>query len=855
MSIPKNIFQLSIFSNPDYISNNINKYINNWQYKHFREIDLLKYILSNTINDLDNLSNNIELINESPYKKDFLIYYYLYLNGGVYMSENIMIEIDINILLENKSICFIKSCMTDLIFDGFIATEPNNSFILDFLKNFYKLIIDKKYDDYEKIKNDFFKKIIDNIDKENDLLYEDINFEYCKIFNKNNIHVLTHYFNTNLGNVNNIYNKLNIYKKDFNKPKNKINIGLTINIPKNALDLFCNGINQNIFYFAELLLNIGYQCSFIVFDNEYESVSENTLNTILYDNRFKFVKYSDILNENYDIVIIMGTIIHVETVLLLKNLKTIILAYFCGNSYIIDSETILHGLDKGVSTEYILNRREKIYDEIWSIPQMANMNLHYWKTFYRTDCIEVPFIWSPNGSKIIQKIGNILDDNYFLYNKKNTIKKIVICEPNISIMKWCLPCVLICENAYRKISNKETINHVYITNLENKTKFNIESFNKCISTLDIFREKKLSKESRYNILNFMKNTADICVSHTWENGLNYLYLDLAWMGWPIIHNGHLCKDVGYYYDQFNYEEGGDLLLNVIKNHDENIEEYINKNRKIIDRYLPTNKELQDKYEILISNLINKYNFNDNLKVDLNLNVDYNIFINKKVIPIIPLVIYQVWHSDIIPESVLYSINKIKDENPEFEHKLYNLDMCRDYIKNNFEKRILDAFDNIVPYACKFDLWRYCILYNNGGIYLDSKYYPINNFKLYWLTDNEYYCRDLETSYSGIYNAFMIVKPKNKFLLQAINTFVENVETKFYGSCSLEPTGPLMLKKISNNFNININSLNLYLEEIQNNCYIRYKSLSILEMHKNYRFEQIKNTKHWAQYWKEGKLYN
>ena len=88
---------------------------------------------------------------------------------------------------------------------------------------------------------------------------------------------------------------------------------------------------------------------------------------------------------------------------------------------------------------------------------------------------------------------------------------------------------------------------------------------------------------------------DIVVSHQWENPLNYLYFDLAWMGWPIVHNAHLCKDVGYYYSEFNYEEGGNVLSEVIENHDLRSEEYISSNRRIIDRYLPSNKILQGKY--------------------------------------------------------------------------------------------------------------------------------------------------------------------------------------------------------------------------------------------------------------------
>jgi hypothetical protein len=176
-------------------------------------------------------------------------------------------------------------------------------------------------------------------------------------------------------------------------------------------------------------------------------------------------------------------------------------------------------------------------------------------------------------------------------------------EPNLSIIKWCLPCILICEQAYRKEKN---IEHIYITNaIKNDNSindFNTVNLNKIIKPLEVFIDKKLSIESRYPAIEFMSKHADITVSHQWGNPLNYLYLDLAWMGWPILHNAHLCKDIGYYYEEFDYDSAANILNDIIKKHDDNVDDYINNNRKIIDRYLPSNKELQNKYKLLIDDL-------------------------------------------------------------------------------------------------------------------------------------------------------------------------------------------------------------------------------------------------------------
>jgi len=193
----------------------------------------------------------------------------------------------------------------------------------------------------------------------------------------------------------------------------------------------------------------------------------------------------------------------------------------------------------------------------------------------------------------------------------------------------------------------------------------------------------------------------------------------------------------------------------------------------------------------------KYMYNKKLQLSI-----YNENFNNSKNHQIPLNIYQLWHSDILPSMMEQYNNILKESNPEFNIIIYNLTMARLFISNNFDEKVLYAFDMLKPIAYKSDLWRYCILYKYGGIYLDIKYYPVNNFKFIQLVDKEYYCIDMPSSYNGIYNAIIISKPNNLFLLDAINSIVDNVNNNFYGKYSLEPTGPLLLKRlfIKNNLN-------------------------------------------------------
>ena len=55
------------------------------------------------------------------------------------------------------------------------------------------------------------------------------------------------------------------------------------------------------------------------------------------------------------------------------------------------------------------------------------------------------------------------------------------------------------------------------------------------------------------------------------------------------------------------------------------------------------------------------------------------------------------------------------------HYLFNDDACREFLAMTFPTDVVYAYDLLIPTAFKADLWRYCILYMFGGVYMDIKY--------------------------------------------------------------------------------------------------------------------------------------
>jgi len=192
-----------------------------------------------------------------------------------------------------------------------------------------------------------------------------------------------------------------------------------------------------------------------------------------------------------------------------------------------------------------------------------------------------------------------------MYDNKKEKKIIGVMEPNINIVKFGLLPAMLVEECYRGEVGKKYIEDLRITNTQ-KIKDN-KKFISFIKTFDLFKDKKLSAESRYQTAFILTQYLDVVVSHQILNPLNYLYLDVAYMGYPILHNAELCKDLGYYYEGSDLLKGAKVLEDILLNHDKNINEYNERNNIVLNRYHADNKELISNYDMLIKNLWEKGN--------------------------------------------------------------------------------------------------------------------------------------------------------------------------------------------------------------------------------------------------------
>ena len=141
------------------------------------------------------------------------------------------------------------------------------------------------------------------------------------------------------------------------------------------------------------------------------------------------------------------------------------------------------------------------------------------------------------------------------------------------------------------------------------------------------------------------------------------------------------------------------------------------------------------------------------------------------------------------------------------HYLFNDADCRAFIMNEYPPDVLTAYDKLIPTAFKADLWRYCVLYKYGGVYLDVKLtadsavgagHPHDGCATLraiverWLggggggapepsqaSEDELLVLERDAiglwppGRFGIHNAFIITKPKNPLFLECIFRIVSS----------------------------------------------------------------------------------
>jgi len=236
---------------------------------------------------------------------------------------------------------------------------------------------------------------------------------------------------------------------------------------------------------------------------------------------------------------------------------------------------------------------------------------------------------------------------------------------------------------------------------------------------------------------------------------------------------------------------------------------------------------------------------------------------------IPRVIYQTFESHNVPEGMYNAVNSWVHLNTDYEHYFFDEIQRIEFIKTYFDDIVLDSYMRLLPGAFKADLWRCCVLYVKGGVYVDADMICLQSLSNVIDDDDSFIVvRDDPMSKKFLANGFIASVPNHPFLKKQIDNIVDNVQ-HLKDIYYLDVSGPALFGKsvnqvcelpVDTEFLLGKQTLNDYDVKILLHDYIsksfKYNNTDILITEYSNKLEEMSNLQNETFYsmYQRGALY-
>lgn len=339
------------------------------------------------------------------------------------------------------------------------------------------------------------------------------------------------------------------------KSGRRLKVGVTIFIRGGQQSLWENGIFQNC-YFLLMLLNKSplVEKSFLV--NGGGGKPEEA-GDFLAMSPAPVIDYATAMQE-LDVIIELSAQLNNEWAKEFRHKGGKVVGMNVANDYVIDIERIIFDLAAAKLMA------DTPYNVIWTLPAFEKTCLSYYKVGMRAPVNVMQHLWSP-----VLVDRSAAADRPFKYQPGRQKWRIAILEPNICMVKTAPLSMLVCDVAHREEPG-------FIEQLRIHNSMGLREQKQFVDFalgLDLVRHGIALFEPRYAVYDIMTIYADAIVSHQWENAQNYVYYEALHGGYPLIHNSTLIGGCGYYYPDFECDEGALALRQAFHTHDLNLESY------------------------------------------------------------------------------------------------------------------------------------------------------------------------------------------------------------------------------------------------------------------------------------------
>ena len=165
---------------------------------------------------------------------------------------------------------------------------------------------------------------------------------------------------------------------------------------------------------------------------------------------------------------------------------------------------------------------------------------------------------------------------------------------------------------------------------------------------------------------------------------------------------------------------------------------------------------------------------------------------------IPKIIYQTWKSKELNPTIDKLRDSWKDKNPEFEYVYFDDSDILEFLSLNFDERVIKCYKRITNGSLKADFFRYCVIYIQGGLYIDvdiscdkplKDMFNFDEINFITATDN---CRVQRSD--RIYQGFLGGEAQCKVFKMMIDHICSSMEQNKLKTNLFDLSGPVIFSK-------------------------------------------------------------
>jgi len=147
---------------PQYVIDQINDLSPDWEYRHYTDKEIIQYFINNPVAEFPNIINKFFSFKIGAHKADLFRYYFLYVQGGVYLDSDAMIYTDLTDIAKDYEFFSVNSYIKGTIFQGFLGALPRNKIIYEALKDAYEIDGERLIKEYHLLTANMYSIIYNN---------------------------------------------------------------------------------------------------------------------------------------------------------------------------------------------------------------------------------------------------------------------------------------------------------------------------------------------------------------------------------------------------------------------------------------------------------------------------------------------------------------------------------------------------------------------------------------------------------------------------------------------------------------------------------------------------------------------